>query len=255
MEKLIFGLVFVVVYFCVFFIWGTLTKNNSVVDMGWGFGFVMLAWALIARAENVGIHQWIMTGLISIWGLRLTYHILKRNWGKPEDFRYANWRKEWGRWVILRAFIQVYLLQAILMWLISFALLSLPEQAKQNWGWLASVGLLVWMVGFLFESIGDAQLRSFIKKPENKGHVMTRGLWKFTRHPNYFGEAVQWWGLLFIALQAGGGIWAIISPMTIFSVLWFISIPLLEKKYMKRPEFQKYAARTSLFFPWFARKG
>lgn len=255
MEKLIFGLTFVGIYFAVFFLWGTATKNNSVVDIGWGFGFVLLAWALIARAGQIGIHQWVMTGLISIWGLRLTYHIVKRNWGKPEDFRYANWRKEWGSWVIPRAFIQVYMLQAFLMWLISLGLLSLPEQADQSWGWLASAGLLIWMIGFFFESVGDAQLRSFIKKPESKGHVMTQGLWKFTRHPNYFGEAVQWWGLFLIALQAGGGIFTILSPVTISCVLGFISIPLLEKKYMKRPEFQKYAARTPLFFPWFPKKG
>ncbi len=255
MGQLGFGFIFVVGYFAIFFIWGTTTKNNSVVDYGWGLGFVLLAWSLIIRAEAIGIHQWMMTGLISIWGLRLSYHILKRNWGKPEDFRYANWRKEWGRWVIPRALVQVYLLQALFMWLISFSLLWLPERQVLNWGWMASAGLLVWIVGFSFEAIGDAQLRTFIKKPKNKGHVMTQGLWKFTRHPNYFGEAVQWWGLFLIALDAGGAIWAIISPLTITLLIRFVSgVPLLERKYKERPEFQAYAARTPIFFPWFPKK-
>lgn len=255
MGQLIFGFIVVSAYFGIFFIWGTATRNNAVVDYGWGFGFVLLAWSLILKAENIEIHQWVMTGLISIWGFRLSYHILKRNWGKPEDFRYANWRKEWGKWVIPRALIQVYLLQAIFMWLISFSLLWLPERQGLNWGWMASAGLLVWIVGFSFEAIGDAQLRAFIKKPENKGHVMTQGLWKFTRHPNYFGEAVQWWGLFLIALDAGGAIWAIISPLTITLLIRFVSgVPLLERKYKERAEFQAYAARTPIFFPWFPKK-
>lgn len=255
MNALWFGFIVTISYFGIFFIWGTASKNNSVVDYGWGFGFVLLAWLLVFRAAEISVQQWAMTGLVSVWGLRLSVHILKRNWGKPEDFRYAQWRKEWGNWVIPRAFVQVYVLQAIFMWLISFSLLWMPAVNALNWSWLASLGVLVWMLGFLFESVGDAQLRRFKAKPESKGKVMTTGLWKYTRHPNYFGEAVQWWGLFLIAQDAGASILAIVSPLTITLLIRYVSgVPLLERKYKNRPEFQVYAARTPIFFPWFPKK-
>ncbi len=256
MNTVWFGLIAAVGYFGIFFVWGTATKNNSVVDYGWGFGFVVIAWLLIVRAPVITMQQWVMTGLVTVWGLRLTYHIVKRNWGKPEDFRYAKWRKDWGKWVIPRALLQVYLLQALFMWLIAFSLLWLPVGHASVWGWLASLGVLVWGTGFFFEAVGDAQLRRFKAKSDNKGKVMTEGLWKYTRHPNYFGEAVQWWGLLLIALNAGAAVWAIISPLTITLLIRYVSgVPLLERKYKERPDFQQYAARTPIFFPWFPKKG
>jgi steroid 5-alpha reductase family enzyme len=255
MSALGFGLMAAIAYFSLFFVWGTASKNNSVVDYGWGFGFVAIAWLLVLRAEGVSRQQWVMTGLVTLWGLRLTYHILKRNWGKPEDFRYAQWRKDWGKWVIPRAILQVYLLQTFSMWLVAFSLLSLPQRASENWGWLASAGLAVWIIGFVFEALGDAQLRRFKGNSENKGKLMTSGLWAYSRHPNYFGESVQWWGLFLIALNGGGAWWGLVSPVTITILVRFVSgVPLLERKYKDRSDFQAYAARTPIFFPWFPKK-
>jgi steroid 5-alpha reductase family enzyme len=153
------------VYFFIFFIVGTLIKNNSIVDMGWGIGFVMVAWFVFLRSESQPLPQILMKLFVSIWGLRLFYHILKRNLGKPEDFRYATWRKEWGKFDIPRAFLQVYTLQGVFMFLVSLAVILFPSQVSQVSLPVMIAGACIWILGFFFEAVGDYQLKVFIAIP------------------------------------------------------------------------------------------
>ncbi len=248
--------ILIFVYFFAFFIVATAIKNNSIVDIGWGIGFVITAWFLQLRSSEPSLPQMVITLLTTVWGLRLFYHILKRNVRKGEDFRYAKWRKEWGRWLVPRAFFQVFMLQGVFMYIISLsAILTSTSRAGRIILPLIFAGILIWIVGFFFESVGDYQLRKFKKNPANKGRLMTEGLWRYTRHPNYFGEATMWWGMLLISLGAGASYVAVLSPLTITFLLLFVSgVPMLEKPMMEREDFQAYARHTSKFFPWFPKK-
>lgn len=247
--------IIILVYFSALFLIGTKLKNNSIVDIGWGIGFVILAWLLLLLRLPLTLTRTTITLLVSLWGLRLFYHILKRNHGKPEDFRYVAFRKAWGKWVVLRAFFQIYMLQGLLMFLIAMPfILSGSTPARVN-GILFGLGLLVFLIGFTFESVGDAQLKAFIRNPLNKGKIMTNGLWRYTRHPNYFGEATLWWGIFLIALSGGVTPLAVIGPITITVLLLFVSgVPLLERDMKNRPGFADYASKTSIFVPWFPKK-
>ena len=245
----------VFVYFFLFFIVAQMIKNNSIVDMGWGAGFVIIALATLFLEGYYTERNLLVTFLVTIWGLRLTYHIVRRNFGKPEDFRYAKWRKEWGRWLVPRAFLQVFMLQGVMMLAISYSFVLINSYEGSGLNLLDIVGLLIWITGFFFESVGDKQLARFLKDSTNKGKVIQSGLWKYTRHPNYFGEATMWWGIFILALSVPLGWTGIISPLTITILLLFVSgVPMLEKQMMQNPEYREYAERTSKFFPWFPGK-
>lgn len=243
------------IYFFAFFVVGTIIKNNSIVDIGWGIGFVVVATYCWWTRQPVPVPVTVMTILVAIWGLRLFYHIFRRNWGKPEDFRYANWRKEWGSQVIPRAFLQVYMTQAIFMYVVALGIVFAGKDPSLWNPSMTILGMLVWFVGFFFEAVGDWQLEEFKKDPNNKGKLMTSGLWKYTRHPNYFGESVLWWGIYLLSRASGAPFWVIISPAVITYLLVFVSgVPMLERSMMKRPGFKEYAEKTSIFFPWFPKK-
>jgi steroid 5-alpha reductase family enzyme len=193
--------------------------------------------------------------LVSIWGLRLTWHIFVRNRGKSEDYRYLAWRKEWGKWFYIRSYFQVYLLQGLFLFLIVSPVLLINKNAGGSLELLDFLGVIVWLIGFYFEVVGDAQLARFIKNPENKGKLMQDGLWAYTRHPNYFGEVTQWWGIWLIAISTPGGWLGIIGPITItFLILKVSGIPMLEQKMEKNPAFESYKKRVSMFFPLPAKK-
>jgi steroid 5-alpha reductase family enzyme len=248
-------LILIFLYFTIFFITGTVLKNNSIVDIGWGIGFVIVAWYVLITRADLTAPRLLITFLISVWGLRLFYHILKRNFGKGEDFRYAKWREEWGKWVIPRAFIQVYMLQGLFMYIISLPVALLNSDVYRLNTALLIIGLLVWLVGFFFEAVGDYQLKVFVGDSSNRGKLMMTGLWKYTRHPNYFGEATMWWGIFLISLGGGASLIGVISPLTITFLLLFVSgVPLLEKSMKKKPGYEEYAHKTSVFIPWFPKK-
>lgn len=241
-------------YFFAFFLVGTALRNNSLVDIGWGAGFVVVAWLLLLLRLPAGLPQWIVTLLITLWGGRLFWHILRRNLGKGEDFRYAAFRKAWGKWVVPRAFLQVYMLQGVFMYLISLSVILLPDTLNILRPVLLIAGVLVFALGFTMETIADKQLSTFRKNPANKGQLMTRGLWRYSRHPNYFGEATLWWGIFLIAVSGGVPWIAVISPLTITLLLRFVSgVPMLEKAMRSRPGFAQYDAQTSIFIPWFPK--
>ena len=247
--------IIILAYFSVLFVIGTMRKNNSIVDIGWGIGFVILAWSLLILRLPLSLVRTTITLLVTLWGVRLFYHILKRNHGKPEDFRYVAFRKAWGKWVVPRAFFQIYMLQGLLMFLIALPYILQGGTSGGVQIALYVVGLTVFAIGFTFESVGDAQLKAFLRDPANKGKIMTGGLWRYTRHPNYFGEATIWWGIFLIALSGGVSPLAVIGPITITVLLLFVSgVPLLERDMKNRPGYAEYAAKTSIFVPWFPKK-
>jgi steroid 5-alpha reductase family enzyme len=251
-------LILVFAYFFVFFIIGQIIKNNSIVDIGWGLGFVIVSVYSIFAEGTYDAATVVTTVLVSIWGLRLFYFILKRNLGKPEDFRYVNFRKKWGEsFPVLKAYLQVYFLQSVFMYIISLSIVvtnSAPE--KKNLLLFTAIGAFIWLIGFFFEAVGDYQLKRFKSGGKNRGKIMRTGLWKYTRHPNYFGEAVMWWGIFIITLSTGRWYIALASPVVLTYLLLFVSgVPMLEKKYAGNPEFIEYKKVTSKFVPWFPKKG
>lgn len=243
------------IYITLIFLLAQLLKNNSIIDIFWGPGFIIISFITFLLNYSKNARSYLVIFLVTIWGLRLSYHILKRNWKKSEDFRYAKWRKQWGKWLIPRAYVQIFLLQGIFMYIISFSVILINADIDQvNLNIVDLVGFSIWVLGFAFESISDYQLSKFIEQKKlgkfAKNDVVTSGLWKYTRHPNYFGEALQWWGIFLVALSVDYGYLSLISPLTITFLLLHVSgIPILEKKYKDNPKFQEYAKHTSKFIP------
>ena len=246
----------VFIYMVAVFILAQLVQNNGIVDIAWGLGFIVVTAALFTREPGLYPAKALVTAMVLVWGLRLSVHILLRNLGKPEDFRYAKMRRDWGQAVRVKSFFFIFMLQGFLMLVVSLPITVLFSSSARPLGALDIVGALVFTAGFLFEGIGDRQLAAHVRNPANKGLLMTRGLWSTTRHPNYFGEATLWWGIGLLALPSANGWAALIGPAAITFLLVFVSgVPLLEKKYAGRPDWEAYRARTSMFFPWFPKKG
>lgn len=237
-------------YMNAWFVFSVIKKRNDVADVAWGIGFVFMAWISFFFGQAESIRGFLVGVLVSVWGIRLAWHIHVRNKGRVEDYRYAKWREEWGKWFFLRSYGQVYLLQGVLLFLVVLPVLFINKDAGRDFGLLDLVGLAVWILGFIFESVGDAQLARFIKNPANKGKLMKSGLWRYTRHPNYFGEVTLWWGIWIIALSMPFGFFSIIGPIMItFLILKVSGVPLLEKKMAENPEFSEYKRKTSVFLP------
>ena len=232
-------------------------KNSSIVDIYWGTGFVIFTWvAFLLTPGGFITRKVLLCVLVTLWGLRLSLHLLSRNWGKPEDFRYQAWRKESGASWWWRSLFKVFLLQGVILMIVATPLLAaqikpLPDQLTP----LDLFATLIWLVGFTFEALGDWQLRRFKANPANKGRVLNTGVWRYTRHPNYFGDATQWWAFYVIALAAGGW-WTIFSPIIMTILLMRVSgVTLLEKTLKEtRPGYKEYVDSTSEFIPWLPRK-
>jgi len=241
-------------YMSMWFVLSLLKKRNDVVDVAWGLGFVLMAWASFFLGTVQGSRGILVGFLISVWGVRLSWHIHARNRGRAEDYRYAQWRASWGKWFYLRSYAQVYLLQGILLFLVVLPVLLINKSIHVTLHYLDFIGVAIWLLGFIFESFGDAQLKRFIEDPANKGKLMQGGLWRYTRHPNYFGEVTQWWGIWLVALSVPYGWLGIIGPLTITVLILKVSgVPMLEKKMAENPEFIEYKRRTSVFVPWFPK--
>lgn len=242
--------VILLIYMNLWFVVSLIAGRNDVADVAWGPGFILLAWSSFIIAGHQTLVGYIVSWVVTIWGVRLAWHIFSRNKGKAEDHRYQSWRREWGQWFYLRSYFQVYLLQGFFLYLIAFPVMAINDDADLKLGMFGYVGLAIWIFGFLFETIGDWQLARFIKDPANAGKLMTRGLWAYTRHPNYFGEVVLWWGIWVVSISTTVGWFTIIGPLTItFLILKISGIPLLEEKYSGRSDFEEYKKRTSAFFP------
>jgi len=241
-------------YMCLWFIASLVKKRNDVADIAWGLGFILVALLSLFLTKTVSLSSVLVTFLVIIWGIRLALHIYLRNKGKPEDKRYAAWRVEWGKWVVLRSFFQVFILQGLLLFIIAIPIvlvnISTPKLSP-----ITIAGLIVWLIGFYFESVGDKQLKNFLSDPTNKGKVLNTGLWKYTRHPNYFGEVTMWWGIWLISLSSPLlGALSIVGPLTItFLILKVSGVPMLEKNMTTNPLFQDYIKTTSKFLPWWPK--
>lgn len=226
-------------------------KNASIVDIVWGAGFVAVSWVLVFAIDGDSARQWLVTVLISIWGLRLSLYLFKRNHGKGEDWRYVRMRKKHGAKFPLVSLVTVFVLQGIIMWIVSLPIQYSHADDSPSIGPIAVIGIMVWLFGITFEALGDAQLARFKKDPANAGKVMDQGLWRLTRHPNYFGDAVMWWGMWIIAAETGSGVLSVIGPIVMTFFLMRVSgVPMLEASLIKRREgYAEYVARTSSFFP------
>ncbi|MAT07015.1 MAG: hypothetical protein CL424_18430 [Acidimicrobiaceae bacterium] len=226
-------------------------RNASIVDITWGLGFVVVAWSVRLQGDTNTGRQWLLVALTTIWGLRLAGYLFWRNHGEPEDYRYRAMRKRWGDRFPIISLLTVFTLQGVLMWIV-----SLPVQLGQvsdtpDVGVLAYVGVALWVVGITFETVGDAQLARFKSDPANEGRVLDTGLWRYTRHPNYFGDCCVWWGIALVAAESGTGAWGIIGAVVMTVLLLRVSgVALLEKSLRKRkPDYQAYVERTSAFVP------
>ncbi len=230
---------------------GTVLRDVSIVDPFWGTGFVLVAWLALCINWPGQARVGLLVALTTIWGLRLSLFLLWRNWGKGEDRRYTAMRLQNGArfwWVSL---LTVFLLQGLLLWIVAMPIqVAAARNLSNQHGWLDFVGVLLWATGFVFEAVGDWQLARFKADPNNAGRVMNRGLWRYTRHPNYFGDFCVWWGLYLVA-AAGGAWWTFVSPLLMSILLMQVSgVTLLESTIVeRRPEYAAYKARTNAFFP------
>lgn len=227
--------------------------NASIVDLVWGFGFVLIGWTARFTADGVTARQNLLVILVTIWGLRLTAYLAWRNHGKGEDFRYVKMRRYWGARFPAISLATVFALQGVLMWLVSLPVqLGQGDDDPTSLGFAAIAGTILWAIGMFFETVGDWQLARFKADPQSAGQVMDGGLWKWTRHPNYFGDFCVWWGLGLIALETGWpGVVALIGPAVMTVLLTRVSgKALLERNLIeRRPGYQSYIAETSGFFP------
>jgi steroid 5-alpha reductase family enzyme len=231
-------------------------KDASLIDSFWGPGFAVATLIYFAMSAGWAGRKVLVSALVLLWGLRLGLHILRRNWGRGEDFRYQTWRRQYGARYWWVSFFQVFMLQGVLLWLISTPLLMGQSGAEPSrFTLLDGTGALAWGVGMFFEAVGDWQLARFKSDPANKGQVMTSGLWRYTRHPNYFGDACVWWGFFLIACSVPWGWLTVFAPMLMTVLLLRVSgVAMLEQTMLQRPGYSEYAARTSAFLPWPPRK-
>ena len=226
-------------------------KNASIVDIVWGIGFVCVAWAVRVRVDGLEVRQNLLVAMTTVWGLRLAIHLFVRNHGKGEDYRYRYMRKHWGPRFPLISLGTVFATQGVLMFLVSLPVQLGQTELTPKLGPVAWLGVALWAVGLFFESVGDAQLVRFKKDPANAGIVMDKGLWRYTRHPNYFGDACVWWGLALVAAETTVGRWGLIGAVVMTTLLRRVSgVTLLEKSLVKRRAgYVEYVARTSPFVP------
>ena len=230
--------------------------DASIVDRVWGLTFVLLilvyAIARLAPLTELNTRQFVVLALVLVWGLRLSIYIHRRNRGHGEDRRYAAMRAAAGRAFAWSSLFKVFVLQAIVAWIVSAPLLLIMARPEPS-GWTAfdTLGVGLWLLGFVFEAGSDAQLSRFKRDPENQGKLLTTGFFALCRHPNYFGDATLWWGYFAFALSVEGGVWTAFGPLLMTALIRYVSgVTLLDKDMSARkPGFAEYVARTPAFLP------
>jgi steroid 5-alpha reductase family enzyme len=244
------GLVCIALIALIAWLWSLFRRDVSGVDTLWSLMFLLLASVYARRAPVLSTRAWVVLALVGVWALRLSIYITWRNWGEPEDSRYQTIRRRNEPNFALKSLGIVFGLQAVLAWFISLPLLgaiSTPSAMNP----LDGCGMVLWLVGMVFEAGGDWQLARFRADAAHRTVVLDKGFWRFTRHPNYFGDFCVWWGFYLFALGAGAW-WAIVGPLLMSFLLLRVSgVTLLEKDIgTRRPEYADYVRRTSKFFPW-----
>ncbi len=245
-------------WMCFFWLISIPIRNVAIIDIAWGLGFVLVAWLSALLSENDGINRWLLPLLITIWGIRLSGYLYWRNHGKPEDKRYRAMREPRGPAFRYSSLWIVFIPQGLLILLVSLPVQLGVFHATGGWHPLHFLGIILWHVGMYFETVGDYQLACFLADPASVGQVMNKGLWKYTRHPNYFGDFLVWWGIFCVAM-AGTWTnlwWTVIGPLVMSFLLMRVSgVPMLEESLKTtRPGYADYVRRTNGFFPWWPRK-
>lgn len=238
--------------FFVLWVASLVARDASIVDAAWGVAFLVIASSASAATEGYEPRVRLVLALTAIWGLRLSFHILTRNLGTGEDYRYRAMRRSWGPRFPLVSLFTVFGLQAVIAWIVSLPLqFAIAAVFPTELTWLDALGVVVWTFGFLFEAVADFQLLRFKADRRNAGRVMDRGLWRYSRHPNYFGDAVVWWGF-FLFAAATDAWWTAIGPaLMTFLLLRVSGVTLLEKRLRTtKPAYEAYTARTNAFLPW-----
>jgi steroid 5-alpha reductase family enzyme len=251
------ALLIIVIMMTLLWLVSVILKNVSIVDLFWGFGFVVAGFFYFLKTDGLEARKILVLILVVLWGLRLSVFLTWRNFGKGEDFRYRKFRKDYGEhryWWI--SYFQVFLLQGALMWMISAPLLGSQFYGREtDLGWLDATGVLFWLIGIIFETGGDIQLARFRSDPQNKGRVLDIGFWRYTRHPNYFGDASVWWGYAFISISAGSYLPVLGTVLMTALIIKVSGVALLEKTLSStKPLYKEYVRKTSAFIPWFPKK-
>lgn len=232
----------------------TIRRDTSLIDRWWGPLFAVQVWVYALLGDGAPARELLLGALVTVWALRLAAYVSWRNWGKEEDARYRAMRERHGDAWPLRSLVSVFLLQGMLAWIVGLPLLAVAIDATPAGLTLVdAAGVLVWAVGFFFEAVGDWQLAQFLRDPANRGTVMDRGLWRYTRHPNYFGDATLWWGHGIVALATGAW-WALLGPLVMTVTIVRVSGVALTEKRMgsggsSREGYDEYVRRTNAFVP------
>lgn len=257
---MIFIILALIIYFSLFYLWALSKKDFSVIDIAWGPSFLIIFGVSAFQKDFIHLsqRQFIVGILILIWSVRLSGYILKRSLKlKKEDYRYAQWREDWGKNANMIAYFRVYLLQALLSLMIGYPIILLFNQNEYvSFGtWLDISGVTLWIIGFSFEAVADFQKNKFKSNPSNQSKPLQEGLWKYSRHPNYFGEAILWWGLSLMIMSEVFWLKVLWGPLWLnFMLLRVSGVSLLEKKYEGNLEYMNYQKKTNGFIPWFPKK-
>lgn len=248
-QTLVVNIVLVWLFMSLVYVIAYRRKRLDTVDIAWGLGFVVVAWS--SYLQQPSSQSLAILGLVTVWGLRLANHIWQRSRKKQEDDpRYQAIASKWKGNYWVRAYFSIFMLQGVLVLVVSLPIFVATGEPLSGWAWLTWLGVLVWLKGFIFEAISDYQLANFLKL-KDRPKVLQTGLWKYSRHPNYYGELVQWWGIGIIALQVSYGWIGLIGPLTLTLLIVFVSgIPPIEKRRAKDPEYREYMNRTSPLIPW-----
>ncbi len=247
----------IIVLVTLLWIWSVFIKNVSIVDVFWGFGFVVVNVFFAFMSGELNARKILVLALVSIWGMRLAIFLAWRNIGKGEDFRYQEFRRKYGPkryWWF--SFFQTFLLQGVLIMIVSLPLLGIHSSTSSgDLNVLDYIGIIVWLIGFVFEAGGDFQLTRFKQDVLNKGKVLNTGFWKYTRHPNYFGDSAVWWAYAIFSIAAGS-YWQVVGSIVMTLLIIKVSgVALLEKTLNNsKPEYKEYIQKTNSFFPWFPKK-
>lgn len=255
LQALLFNLLAVSGMHTVVWMLSLARRDASVVDLFWGLGFVLIGWLTWWQSGDASVTGWVLLFMVTVWGLRLSGYLTWRNWGKKEDPRYAAMRERHGDrfpWVSLAT---VFLLQALLTWIIALPL-QVGIARGGGFGFATLFGAALWAAGLFFEAVGDWQLARFKADPANSGGVMSRGLWRYTRHPNYFGDFLVWWGIWLVSTGCGVVAATLIAPVLMTFLLLRVSgVTLLERSLKTRVAgYEEYVESTSPFFPWPPKK-